>query len=178
VENELGNIHEFLYPIEYDPPVLRTESGKIIDGNNGLPSDKVVAVTPATPTNFESRNIGLIGTRTVNAHPDGRIKLTISLEKPAFKGNINYGAPIKGNGTTLSENLILMPVFGEPTRLKTSRIVSNGHYLVIGPFPASAPFDHILDSPNNPEKSGAHKSPPAKHQYLLMHLTLDPPSQR
>lgn len=43
-------IHEWIYPTEYDPPEISTQGGSGIAGEN---------VTPANPTAFETRNVGV-----------------------------------------------------------------------------------------------------------------------
>jgi general secretion pathway protein D len=141
-------IREFIYPTEYEPPELPNSIG----GNNNDPIDlgdgtdlgstaSSFPVTPATPTSFEMKKVGV----TLDVLPtvsEDRHYVDIAI-KPAvidFDGFVNYGTPITtpgsdslGNPTTtvVTPNEILMPVFSV-MRSETNLTVADGATLVIG----------------------------------------------
>lgn len=142
-------IREFIYPTEYEPPELPNSisSPEIIDLDTGelSSSQPQSPVTPATPTSFEKRDVGVVLDVLPTVSAD-RHYVDIAL-KPSvtdFDGFINYGTPITGQaqsllgdlaGTdqtvTLTANEILMPVFSV-MRTETNLTVADGHTLVIG----------------------------------------------
>ncbi|MEM7145241.1 MAG: type II and III secretion system protein [Verrucomicrobiota bacterium] len=84
-------IREFIYPTEYDPPEIPQDFG--MTGNAAFPG---FPVTPATPSMFQNRNVGV----TLNVDPvvgrDGTtINLNIAPDVVEFEGFINYGTPIQ-----------------------------------------------------------------------------------
>ena len=98
--------------------------------------------------------------------------MRFDLQNTIFQGFINYGTPIRRNKVTLTENLILMPVFETADRYKASALVRHGNYLLVGPFHKSRSTDSVLDHPNNP----LHKEAPKPRttelgDYLLVHTT-------
>ncbi|MDG1357577.1 MAG: hypothetical protein P8P36_05235 [Akkermansiaceae bacterium] len=57
-------IREFIYPTEYEPPELPQQIGGIVaslngDGDTGGGGTEIFPVTSATPTGFETRNVGV-----------------------------------------------------------------------------------------------------------------------
>ena len=144
-------IREFIYPTEYDPPEIPNSFGNNLQGSNnssslpGLnPSPATVStfpVTPATPTAFETRNVGV----TLEVDPvvgaNGyTIDLNLNPEVVEFEGFINYGSPITsgaidalGRPTTvvITENRIEMPIFAT-RRVKTQVTVWDGQTVAIG----------------------------------------------
>lgn len=143
-------IREFIYPTEYEPPELPNSinSPEIIDIDTGelIPTQAPQSpVTPATPTSFEKRDVGVVLDVLPTVSAD-RHYVDIAL-KPSvtdFDGFINYGTPITGqaqtllgsltgtdNTVTLTANEILMPVFSV-MRTETNLTVADGSTLVIG----------------------------------------------
>jgi general secretion pathway protein D len=143
-------IREFIYPTEYEPPelpnsinnpdVIDLDTGEILGGN--APQSPV---TPATPSSFEKRDVGVVLDVLPTVSAD-RHYVDIAL-KPSvtdFDGFINYGTPITGEAesllgdltgadtrVTLTDNDILMPVFSV-MRTETNLTVADGSTLVIG----------------------------------------------
>ncbi len=119
---------DFPYPTRYDPP-------RIVVGPNGT-----FAVTPAHPTDFRTRNLGITMETQATVNPDGSINLSINREDVEFQGFINYGSPILSLGNPgaiplldragdpsffapfVTENKVLVPIF-ETTRISTSVVV-------------------------------------------------------
>lgn len=147
-------IREFIYPTEYDPPEIPQDFGSSNlnggGGGIGLPGLGTVGgtasvnsfpVTPANPTAFEMRPVGV----TLEVDPvvgaDGfTIELNIAPEVVEFEGFINYGSPIQsgaidalGRPTTivLTENRIEQPVFAS-RKLSTAVTIWDGQTVAIG----------------------------------------------
>ena len=81
-------VREFIYPTEYDPPDIPNNIAAG-GGSSAFP------VTPANPTAFEERNVGV----TLEVDPvigaDGyTIDLNLASEVVEFDGFLNYGSPI------------------------------------------------------------------------------------
>ena len=126
-------IQEFIYPTEYEPPELPNSTGTALGAS---------PVTPATPTAFETRSVGITLEVEPTVGPNKQfIELSISPELTEFEGFVNYGTPILSNQTdilgrfsttTLTDNSILMPVF-KTTRLKNQTItIQDGATIVLG----------------------------------------------
>lgn len=110
----LSNGREFVYPSEYEPPEL---PNTVNAGANGF-----YPVTPATPTAFETRNVGmsLEAEATVSADKN-YIDIKLIPELVSFDGFVNYGSPITTSvpdpltglpvEVVLTKNEILQPVF-------------------------------------------------------------------
>jgi general secretion pathway protein D len=139
-------IREFIYPTEYEPPELPNSigGGLAIDLDTGEffgGSQSSFPVTPATPTSFEMRPVGVLLDVLPTVSED-RHYIDIAL-KPSvtdFDGFVNYGTPITspgsdslGNPTTtvVTPNEILMPVFSV-MKSETNLTVADGSTLVIG----------------------------------------------
>ena len=146
-------IREFIYPTEYDPPEIPQDFGSsnLSGGGGGLLPGGVIGggsssvnsfpVTPANPTAFEMRPVGV----TLEVDPvvgaDGfTIELNIAPEVVEFEGFINYGSPIQsgainalGQPTTivLTENRIEQPVFAS-RKLSTAVTIWDGQTVAIG----------------------------------------------
>lgn len=114
---------EFIYPTEYDPPEL---SG----ANAGSQ-----LVTPAHPSAFETREVGIFLEVLPVADEQKRyIDLTLMPEMVDFDGFVNFGSPISTivqnalgieERLPLTENQILMPVFSTK-RAGTQLTVADG----------------------------------------------------
>ena len=139
-------VREFIYPSEYEPPELPNDTGGnetiiisaggIISGGGGQSQ----AVTPATPTAFKTRDVGI----TLEVLPVADVNkqfvnVTLSPAFVEFDGFVNYGSPINstqqgllGSETVnLTPNQILMPVFSKQS-FTTSVDVADGSNFVIG----------------------------------------------
>jgi general secretion pathway protein D len=147
-------IREFIYPTEFDPPEIPQDfgGGNNFGGGGGLggfaglqpnfgQAPNSFPVTPANPTAFEMRPVGV----TLEVDPvvgaDGfTIELNIAPEVVEFEGFINYGSPIQtgavdalGQPTTvvLTENRITQPVFST-RKLTTAVTIWDGQTVAIG----------------------------------------------
>lgn len=129
-------IREFIYPTEYEPP----EVGQVNNNNGASGGDG--NVTPANPTAFETRNVGVTLEVEPTVGPDRKyIELSLKPEMVEFEGFVNYGNPIQrptvdalGNPTsiTITDNRILMPVF-KTVRLQNSTLtIQDGATVVLG----------------------------------------------
>ncbi|MGC1482044.1 MAG: Amuc_1098 family type IV pilus outer membrane protein [Chthoniobacterales bacterium] len=139
-------VREFRYPVQFDPPQIPQTTG-----------DTNVTFTPTTPSQFETRNIGVELEVEPTVGPDGfTIELNLSPRVTEFDGFVNYGSPIStivqpivdsqtviglttflgsalGNPTEvlLSENVINQPVFS--VRQVTTQVsVYDGQTVVLG----------------------------------------------
>ncbi len=137
-------IREFIYPTEYEPPELPQggggNGGGGIGGVGGGNAAAMIA-TPATPTAFETKNLGV----TLEIEPtigenDFVIDLRFLPEIVEFEGFINYGSPILSPGTDLlgnavtsviTENRIEMPVFSKRS-VNTSLTIYDGYTVAVG----------------------------------------------
>ena len=150
-------IREFIYPTEYDPPEIPQEFfGGGIQGGGGLGglggglaglggggggAAGGFPVTPANPTSFEMRPVGVTLEVDPVVGPDGfTLELNIAPEVTEFEGFVNYGSPIQtgavdalGQPTTvvLTENRIEQPVFST-RKLTTSVTIWDGQTVAIG----------------------------------------------
>ena len=114
-------IREFIYPSEYEPPELPNSVGVIDDGGIlGGGGGGSFPVTPATPTAFETKNLGI--TLEVLPVADANkqyVDLTLNPSIVDFDGFVNYGSPINSTAqglfgpvtSVVTPNTILMPVF-------------------------------------------------------------------
>ncbi|MDA7881095.1 hypothetical protein N9A94_02195 [Akkermansiaceae bacterium] len=136
---EIASVREFLYPTEFEPPEIPNSVGS---GQN--------IVTPATPTSFEVKNLGVMLEVLPEVSADRQyIEIAVKPTIREFEGFVNYGTPIVGTNSTstfdltsgafstsgsvgvLTTNDILVPVFKEVTT-NTNVVVQNGHTVVIG----------------------------------------------
>lgn len=124
-------LREFIYPSEYEPPELPNSVGS---GAGATP------VTPATPTAFETKEVGISLEVLPVADANKRyVDVTLSPSFTDFDGFVNYGSPINSTvegllGTEtvkVTENAILMPVFSAQ-RTNTQLTVADGSTIVIG----------------------------------------------
>lgn len=91
---KLRSVRELRYPTEYEPPEV-----PVTEGDAG---GFVSTVIPATPSDFETRDVGVTLNVTANASPDRRINLILKPQVTEFQGFINYGQDaetIVGNGS-------------------------------------------------------------------------------
>lgn len=137
--SNISIIREFIYPTEYEPPETPNSTG----GGGGI-----VPVTPAMPTAFEKRDVGITLEVLPLADADKRyVDITLAPSFVEFDGFVNYGSPINttvsggiaggiaGGGIadsiiTLTENTILMPVFSSH-KTSTQLTVADGATIAI-----------------------------------------------
>ena len=138
-------VDEFIYPTEYEPPELPTtlSSGGAIDLVTGIitgGNSSVFPVTPATPTAFETADLGISLDVLPVADANRRyVDITLNPVIKEFDGFVNYGTPITTNSSTifgpmtqvLTENAILMPVFSV-RKVNSNVVVADGSTIVIG----------------------------------------------
>jgi len=124
-------IQEMMYPTEYEPPQLPQSVGTT--GSS--------PVTPATPTAFEKRSVGISLEVLPVADANKRyVDVTLAPQFSALDGFVNYGSPINTTTTTLlggrqtieiTPNQILMPVFSNH-KLNTQLTVEDGATIALG----------------------------------------------
>jgi general secretion pathway protein D len=127
-------LREFIYATEYEPPELPNSVGSTF-GNQTTP------VTPATPTAFEMKEVGIKLEVLPVADANKRfVDVTVNPTFIDFAGYVNYGSPINTTvqsvlgGTqvqTVTDNAILMPVFSTQ-RANTQVTVADGATIAIG----------------------------------------------
>jgi general secretion pathway protein D len=127
---------KFPYPRDYSPPTVpQTQGGG------------TAPATPATPTSFETRNVGVQLEVEPTVGPDGyTIELSLSPQITEFQGFVNYGTPIQtianvvtipGNipvdtrTIVLTENRIQQPIFSV-RQVDTQVTVYDGQTVVLG----------------------------------------------
>ena len=115
-------VREFIYPTTFEKPEVSVSG-----------SGSSVAVTPANPSTWKTRNTGVTLEVTPTIAFDGStIDLVLSPEVVEFDGFINYGTPIyASNGRLLTNNVINQPVFS--TRKVTTNVsVWDGQTVMLG----------------------------------------------
>lgn len=130
--SSISIIREFIYATEYEPPELPNSIGNTGGG--------VSPVTPATPTAFDKKDVGI--TLEVLPVVDDKkqyINVTLNPVFSDFDGFVNYGSPINTTvqGTlgpetvAVTDNAILMPIFSKQA-ITTSVDVADGATVVVG----------------------------------------------
>ncbi|MGF1677927.1 MAG: hypothetical protein ACFCUX_01905 [Candidatus Methylacidiphilales bacterium] len=99
-KSKIRIVREFRYPEEYEAPEVET-----ITIGTGAAAFAIISVTPSTPTDFISKDIGVTLEVRANATPDRRIDLELKPEVIEFEGFIDYGGPINAQ----------LNIFGSPT---------------------------------------------------------------
>jgi general secretion pathway protein D len=92
-------IREFPYPSEFDPPQVPQSQSSSTTGssNSGGIVTTSGMVTPATPSSFEKRELGVSLEVEPQVGADNyTIDLSLSPEVVEFDGFVNYGSPIVG----------------------------------------------------------------------------------
>jgi len=128
-------VRKFPYPKEYSPPQVPQNQG-----------GGYAPATPATPTSFETRNLGVLLEVEPTIGPDGyTVDLNISPQITEFLGFVNYGTPIQnifpvttilGNPVdsvtlVLTPNNINYPVFSV-REVNTQVSLYDGQTVVLG----------------------------------------------
>lgn len=135
--NQLADIRiveEFIYPTDYEAPEIPTSIG---NDTGGGPAP----VTPASPTDFDMRPVGLELEVLPVADAEKRfVDITLKPSFSKFDGFVNYGSPILSSVTgplgittpvEVTQNAILMPVFSVQ-RTDTQLTVADGSTIVFG----------------------------------------------
>jgi general secretion pathway protein D len=134
-------IRELRYPTSFERPELDTNLNlfdNTVDAL-GFPNfDNLVRVAlPATPSDFEVKNIGVTLDVTPTAYPDRRIDLDITPQVIDFEGFIDYGQAITQGSVSsadvveLAESVVNQPVFSVRT-LTTKVQVVDGQTVAMG----------------------------------------------
>jgi general secretion pathway protein D len=151
--SSVRSVKEMMYPQSYEPPELPNSVGGDFDGGGfggfggfggGINAN---AVTPSHPTDFTTREIGVILDVTPTADLDnGCIDVSLVPKVVNFDGFIDWGSPIRqpvqvpltglinplASATSeISANHIYMPVFSTHTT-NTSVYVADGSTIVVG----------------------------------------------
>ncbi len=133
-------VREFIYPTEYEPPELPTNTGGGINSIFGGGGGGNNPVTPATPTAFKTRDVGITLEVLPVADPNKQfVNVTLNPSFVEFDGFVNYGSPINSTQQgllgpetiALTPNQILMPIFSKQS-FTTSVDIADGANLVIG----------------------------------------------
>ncbi len=130
--SSISVVREFIYPTEYEPPELPNSVGS-------SSSQGFSPVTPATPTAFESRDVGV--TLEVLPVVDDKkrfVNVTLNPVLTDFDGFVNYGSPINTTTQTplgpqaveVTRNEILQPVFSVK-KVSTNVDIADGATVVI-----------------------------------------------
>jgi general secretion pathway protein D len=134
-QSSVAILREFIYPSEYEPPELPNS----VNTDNGFGASSN-PVTPATPTGFEMKEVGISLEVLPVADANRRyVDVTLNPSFIEFDGFVNFGSPINstvqgllGSETTeVTQNAILMPVFSTQ-RLNTQLTVADGATIAIG----------------------------------------------
>lgn len=160
----IRSVREFIYPTEYEPPELPNSVGSdgvVLEFLNGVlvnvifPDPPPLAVTPATPTAFEMREVGTVLEAEATVGADNKtISLSLKPSITEFEGFVNYGSPILGESRlnpltlgqpeVLTENQILQPIFSVLTE-ETSLTIEDGAMIAIGGL-LSSQIEDVEDS--------------------------------
>ena len=130
--SSIAIVREFIFPDEYEPPELPNSVGDT--GGGSTP------VTPATPTSFKTRDVGVaMEVLPVVDENKQTVSVTLNPVITDFDGFVNYGSPINSTQqgllgpqeTLVTPNEILEPIFSVK-RISTSVNVADGTTMVLG----------------------------------------------
>jgi general secretion pathway protein D len=141
-------IREFPYPSDFDPPQVPEQNNQIGGGDSGGIVMIGGMVSPATPTAFEKRDVGVSLEVEPQVGADNyTIDLSLSPEVVEFDGFVNYGSPIigprydpllittgnpSGIGTfTITPNVMNQPIFSV-RKVTTSVTIWDGQTVALG----------------------------------------------
>lgn len=114
-------VREFRYPEEYEPPQVPQNTGF-----------GVQPVTPATPTTFTMKPVGVrLEVEPTVGSDNYTIDLRLLPEVTEFEGFVNYGSPILNQGVVVTENVINYPVFSQ-RKVETSVSIYDGQTVALG----------------------------------------------
>jgi len=137
VEATIDIVREMRFPTEYEPPQIpQTINGganiNLTDDGTDNATAPSIPVTPANPTSFEVKDVGISLTVSPEISDDARtINLELSPEIIEFDGFINYGSPITSGGALLTLNRIEMPVFSTRS-VSSSLTIYDGNTVALG----------------------------------------------
>jgi len=129
--SSIGIVREFMYATTYEPPEIPTSVGS---------GGGIAPVTPATPTDFQKRDLGIMLEVLPVADADKRfVSVTLNPTFSDFDGFVNYGSPIQSTQQTplgsqtieLTKNAILMPIFSKQS-IVSSVDLADGATMVVG----------------------------------------------
>lgn len=145
--SNIAMVKEFIYPTEYEPPELPNSVGVTNNDANGFDDlgggggGGSFPVTPATPTAFDKKDVGVeLEVLPVVDAKKRFINLTLNPSFSNFDGFVNYGSPINstqvdllGNPQTveITQNAILQPIFSIQ-RTSSSIDIADGATIVLG----------------------------------------------
>lgn len=130
--SSIAIVREFMYATEYEPPELPNSVGADVGGTT--------PVTPATPTAFEKKDVGVTLEVLPVVDADKRfISVTLNPVFSDFDGYVNYGSPINSTVDGLlgpetvevTRNAIVMPIFSKEA-VSTTIDVADGSTIVVG----------------------------------------------
>ena len=142
-------IREFPYPTAFNPPQVPPPTTGSQSSSNTPAAGIVVtsgAVTPATPSEFEKRDLGVSLEVEPQVGADNyTIDLSLSPEVVEFDGFVNYGSPILApafsgptianpsgiTSTELTKNVINQPIFSV-RKVTTSVSIWDGQTVALG----------------------------------------------
>jgi len=142
-------VREFPYPTEFDPPQVPQQVGSVTIGNvNYSTGSNAGPVTPTTPTNFETKELGVVLEVEPNVSEDGRtVDIAINPSITDFEGFIDYGSDITNSfdlqtfslfapttSTTVpyvQDNDVLQPVFRKNSA-NTAVTIYDGSTIMLG----------------------------------------------
>jgi len=141
-------VREFPYPSEFDPPQVPQENNAEVGGSDGGIVMTGGMVSPATPSAFEKRDVGVSLEVEPQVGADNyTIDLSLSPEVVEFDGFVNYGSPIigprydpllitagnpSGIGTfTITPNVMNQPIFSV-RKVTTSVTIWDGQTVALG----------------------------------------------
>jgi general secretion pathway protein D len=121
-------VQEFIYPSRYREP-------QVVASGGGSTGSGAVGVTPSTPEEFKTREVGVLLNVTPTASPDGNtINLTLVPEVSEFLGFLDYSSPFavsSGGSVLTSTNIVKQPLF-QSRNLTTSIVIWDGQTVVLG----------------------------------------------
>lgn len=137
----INSTRDIIYPTEYEPPQLPNQVGIIPVGDLDIIGDATTfPATPATPTAFETRAIGVtLEVQPTVSEDRSTVSLALAPRVQDFLGFVNYGTPVRsGSGIAgnsdfveLTANQILMPIFSSVS-LNTTVEVANNRTILVG----------------------------------------------
>ena len=134
----LSVIDEMYYPASYEPPQVPQNANANNNNNvndlltNGIGGGSSGVITPANPTDFTVKELGVTLEVTATVNEDtGLISLELAPEYNMLLGFIDYGSDI-GFGETAQPNEILQPVFKSISSTSSIDILSGQSVVMAG----------------------------------------------
>lgn len=144
----IKNIRDFPFPNSFTPPTVPPPGGSNFGGTSETTGIVVTSgiVSPATPSGFGNRTLGVTLEVTPQIGPDNyTIEMSLAPEVVDFDGFINYGSPVIGPTNELptpanpsgiglfdiTENVINQPVFSV-RKVTTNVTIWDGQTVALG----------------------------------------------